>query len=357
MKVLIAGGGTGGHVFPALSIAEAIKAIAPGTDVAFVGRKEGLEMTVFSQRGYRFYPVSTGQIRGKGLAVLWSAFSMIVGIVESVRILVGFKPDLVVGVGGYVSFPVGIASVFFGKKMVLHEQNSVPGSANRFLGRFAVKVFMGFSDAGKFFNKEKTIYSGNPVRYELVKMSLGKKVARQTKYNLLILGGSSGAVRLNYLGLDLVRMIKERNLPFSVYHQTGKKNIEEMEKAYEGFGEIVHYFPFAEDIGKYYEIADFAVARAGAVTIAELSCFGIPAVLIPYPFAADGHQEKNALEYMEVGCGLMMKEDEIDHEKILDFFLDMVRDDEQLKDCSLSAKMYSRPFAADEIARTCMELV
>ncbi len=357
MKVLITGGGTGGHVFPALSIAEAIKAIAPDTDVAFAGRKEGLEMAVFSKRGYPFYPISTGQVRGQGLALLWSALSMVRGIIESIKILIGFKPDLVVGVGGYVSFPVGIASVIFGKKMVLHEQNSIPGSANRFLGRFAVTVFTGFRDAGKFFRSEKAIYSGNPVRYELVKIALGKRVERHSRYNLLILGGSSGAVRLNRLGLDLVRATKERGLPFNVFHQTGNKNYEEMKKAYEGLEDIVEFFPFSEDIGRYYEVADFAVARAGAVTIAELSCFGIPAVLIPYPYAADSHQEKNALEYLQVGCGLIMKEDELDPEKILDYFLEMSRDDERLERCSRMAKKFSRPFAADEIARACIELV
>ncbi|NIS76005.1 MAG: undecaprenyldiphospho-muramoylpentapeptide beta-N-acetylglucosaminyltransferase [Deltaproteobacteria bacterium] len=357
MRVLIAGGGTGGHVFPALSIAEAIKAIAPEAEVAFAGRREGLEMDVFSEKGHRFYPVSAAQVRGKGLAVLWSAIGMLRGVIDSARILMRFKPDIVVGVGGYVSFPVGIATVLLGKKMVLHEQNSVPGSTNRFLGRFAVKVFTGFAEAGAFFKGKKVIYSGNPVRHELVARALRKKAESEGTYNILVLGGSAGAVRLNALALELVGTIKERGLPFKVYHQTGKKNYERMAKEYEQYGDIVHFFSFTEDIGEFYDIADFVVARAGAVTISEIACFGVPAVLIPYPYAADGHQEKNALVYVRNGCGLMMKEDEVSKDKILDFFLDLTRDDGRLRDVSARAKTFSRPFAADEIARTCIDLV
>lgn len=343
-------------MFPALSIAEAILAIAPGVEIAFAGRKEGLEVDVISRKGYRFFPVSAAPIRGKGLSAIGSALSMVKGIIESMMILISFKPALIVGVGGYVSFPVCMASAMLGKKMVLHEQNSVPGSTNRFLGRFAVKVFTGFEEAGRFFRRNKVVYSGNPIRYELVKRALKKNREAPKTYNLLILGGSAGAVRLNALALDLVTAVRDRQLPIKVYHQTGMRNYEGMKRAYQGAGEYVHFFPFTEDIGEYYDIADFIVARAGALTIAEIASFGVPAVLVPYPHAADGHQEKNAVEYERNGCGLMMREDEVSAEKILDYFLTLTRDEGKMQDCVRRAKVFSRPFAADEIARTCIEL-
>lgn len=309
-----------------------------------------------SHEGSTFYSVSTGQIRGRGLDAVWSGLHIIKGIIESLGILGEFKPDLVIGVGGYVSFPVGVASVIMRKKVLLHEQNSVPGSTNRFLGKFAVKIFTGFKDAGRYFLQEKAVYTGNPVRYELVERAFRKRVEKKEIHNLLVLGGSSGARPLNSLALDMVTAIRDRGLPIRVYHQTGKREYEEVRRAYEGFGDMVHPFPFSEAIGEYYELADYVVARAGAVTISEISCFGLPAVLIPYPYAADDHQAVNAREYMKFGCGIVMEERDVDLDSILDFFLALMRDEGKRERCTLKTKKFARPFAADEIARICIDL-
>jgi len=344
-------------VFPALSIAEAIGAVVPGVEIAVAGKRESLESRVFSGSEYPFYPVRSGQVRGKGISICFSLIEMGRGVIESMRLIRKIQPDLVVGVGGYVSLPVGIASALLRIKLVLHEQNSVPGSTNRFLGKFAVRVFTGFKEAGKAFGEQKSVFTGNPLRYDLVKKAIGQKVNEGDLSNILILGGSAGAATLNKFALSLVKVVKEKRLPFHIYHQTGENSFEKMKEKYLGFEDLVEAFPFSERIGEYYEKAHFAVARAGALTVSEIACFSIPSILVPYPFATDSHQEMNAREFAEAGCGICIKEEDLDVENVLNFIGDLSRDRAKYEEFREHGKCFSRPFAADEIARGCVDLL
>ena len=357
MKVLIAGGGTGGHVYPALSIADAIGAIVPGVEISFAGREEGLEDAVVKARGYAFYPVQAGQIRGKGVGVVQSGVKILAGLGNSIGLLQEVTPDIVVGVGGYVSFPVGMASALLKKRLVLHEQNSIPGSANRFLARFAEKVFTGFKRTGEYFSEGKILYTGNPLRYDLVKRGISAKKEGESPYGIFILGGSAGAARLNDFALSLASIIRKENLPFRIFHQTGKAHFTKMKEKYEGMDDLVECFPFSDEIWRYYERARFAVARAGAVTISELSCFGIPSVLVPYPHAADNHQEENAREFEKAGCGIYLREEKLDPREVIGFFQELLEKEDRYEYYRKNSKNFSRPFAADEIARFCVDLV
>ncbi len=357
MKVLIAGGGTGGHVYPALSIAEAICAIVPGVEISFAGREEGLEDAVVKARGYAFYPVQAGQIRGKGVGVVKSGVKILAGLGKSMRLVQSVNPDIIVGVGGYVSFPVGMASALLKKRLVLHEQNTIPGSANRFLARFAEKVFTGFTRTGKYFAEGKSLYTGNPLRYDLVKRGMGAKREGESPHGILILGGSAGAAKLNDFALSLASIIRKENLPFRIYHQTGKAHFTKMKEKYEGTDYQVECFPFSDEIWRYYERARFAVARAGAVTISEISCFGIPTVLVPYPHAADNHQEENAREYEKAGCGIYFREEKLEPREVIGFFQELLEKGDRYEFYVKNSKKFSRPFAADEIARCCVDLV
>ncbi len=344
-------------MFPALSIAEAIVAVVPGVEISIAGKEESLESRIFSSRNYPFYPVRSGQVRGKGIRMCASLVEVAGGVIESMRLLRKIRPDLVIGVGGYVSLPVGIASALMRTKLVLHEQNSVPGSTNRFLSKFAVRVFTGFKEAGKVFGEQKAVFTGNPLRYDLVKRAITQRAMKSDLSNILILGGSAGATALNDLALTLVTVVKEKRLPFRIYHQTGEKNFEKIKEKYNGLEDLVEFFPFSERIGEYYEKADFAIARAGALTVSEIACFSIPAILVPYPYAADSHQEMNAREFADAGCGIYIKEEDLDVEKVLNFIRDLSSDRAKYEEMREQGKRFARPFAADEIARGCVDLL
>lgn len=343
-------------MFPALSIAEAIRQLSPEGNVAFVGRKSGLEASLLPEKGYEYYGVSTGQVRGKGLEVIHSIFQIIRGFFESLKVIRLIEPEIVLGVGGYVSFPVGIAAFLSGKPLYLHEQNAIAGSSNRLLGKMAKRVFTGFEVAGTYFNRAKVVYTGNPLRDGLVKKALAKKEELSKPYSILILGGSGGARSVNSFSVEIVKKVKERGLPFFIYHQTGERDYERMSREYRGLNDSVRYFPFVDEIGDYYEKASFVVSRGGAITLSEISAFCIPAVIIPYPYAADGHQEVNARIFEKSGCGMVMREEELDVDRLLDYFLALAGDVEKYREVMVNARRFAKPFAADEIARACMEI-
>ncbi|RMG58042.1 MAG: undecaprenyldiphospho-muramoylpentapeptide beta-N-acetylglucosaminyltransferase [Deltaproteobacteria bacterium] len=357
MKILIAGGGTGGHVFPALAIAEAIRMVMPESSIAFAGRREGMERDVFTSHGFEYFSVRTGQVKGKGLRALLSGLNILLGVLDSLAAFRKFRPDVVLGVGGYVSVPVCLACVLARIPFFLHEQNTIPGGANRMMGRFADRIFLGFEKAAEYFPEGKTIYVGNPLRYSLVHRAVSQGKRNGESDTILVVGGSQGAVALNDFAIELVRIIKERGLPFRVIHQTGRRDYERVRVNYVGFEDVVTIFPFDDEMEKWYDRAHFSISRAGALTISELMTFGIPGILVPYPYAADDHQEANAREAERMGCYAVVRQEELDPEEVLGFFTSLAEDAETYRQCRVKARKNARPFAADEIAWQCINYV
>lgn len=331
--------------------------VKPDARIAFAGRPEGLERDVFTEHGFPYYPMRTGQVKGRGLKAIKSIFLMGLGVLDGMRAIKDFDPDIVLGVGGYVSVPACFAAVLTKRPFLLHEQNTIPGGANRLMGRFAEKIFLGFEGAAEFFPPDRTIYVGNPLRYALVHKAISSRKNDGDVKTILIIGGSQGARVLNDFAVELVKEIREKSLPFRVIHQTGQRDYERMAEMYAGLEDVVTFFAFDEEMGDWYQKAHFAVSRAGAIALAELLTFGIPAVLVPYPFAADGHQEANAREMEKKGCYMMVRQEDLSVAGVLDFFDRLSDKWEVYRECRVKARKNSRPFAADEIARSCIEFV
>jgi UDP-N-acetylglucosamine--N-acetylmuramyl-(pentapeptide) pyrophosphoryl-undecaprenol N-acetylglucosamine transferase len=353
--MIIAGGGTGGHVFPGIAIAEAFLLLAPGGSVSFVGTERGLEASAVPSRGYEIDFVPSGPIQGKGAGGILGMGRMVKGIAASFSVLRRRRPDLVFGVGGYASVPVSVAAVAAGIPLFLQEQNAVPGRANRMLGRMARRVYAGFQGAAAYFPPGRTVFSGNPVRGEVV-------AARGTVppggpgsgFRVFALGGSQGARAINALVLEMARRVKREARAMTFALQTGAGEFEPVEKAIREEGLPVEPFPFTERIGEAFERCDAVLMRAGALSIAEASLFGKPCILIPYPYAADRHQEMNAREFCAGGAGVWMRQEEATEERILSTLAAWAADAGLRAAAAAAAEAFSRPGAAESIIRSAL---
>ncbi len=321
MKILLAGGGTGGHLFPALALAEAVK--ARGGEVLLVGSGRKVEELALSGRDFSVINLSAQGLVGRPLTAKLKAFkSLLAGLSQARRIIRSFSPQVVFGVGGYASFPVLLAAKLSRLPTVIHEQNSIPGLANRFLGRLVKRVFVSFPFSRRYFPRPKTILSGNPVRPEVL-----RPVKREHRgLGLLVTGGSQGARFLNRLLLEMAPRLLETLPHLYLVHQTGFLDYELVSASYRGQGFKAQVSPFFRDMAWAYAQADLVLCRAGATTIAELAALGKPAILVPFPHATHGHQEMNARLVAEAGGGLFFREKEIEVEEMTKVLLDLLRD-------------------------------
>lgn len=299
MKLVIAGGGTGGHLYPGLALAGEFRRQVPDTRVTFIGARRGLERTVVPALGYDLIVLPVKGVMGSGIltgfvngvALLWSALRAFAALGK-------VKPDLVIGVGGYASVPAVLAAALRGIPCSILEQNVMPGRANRILARFVQRIYQGFASRNELFPTEKTVISGNPIRPEAIPpRDLERPEGRK---NLLILGGSQGARQINELALEFVPRLKGRFPDLAVTHQTGPSHEEAVRRAY-GETDGVTVVPFINDMAQAYAEADLCVSRAGAMAVSELAASGLPSILIPYPQAAGGHQDLNARWFEERG--------------------------------------------------------
>ncbi|WP_457681813.1 undecaprenyldiphospho-muramoylpentapeptide beta-N-acetylglucosaminyltransferase [Thermovibrio sp.] len=312
---MVAGGGTGGHYFPALSVAGELK--KRGHEVYFVGSTGGIEGKLGFPAKKSLY-LKHGQVRGKGLEVLKSLPLHGLSFLESISFLREVKPDGVVVFGGYSCLPVGLGASALRIPLFIQEQNSVPGRSNRLLSRFASLAFLGFPTARSYL-KCSSLFTGNPLREEILTFSKKKEKLRKellkrlglsgSRPTLLILGGSQGALNLNRFVEKAVPVISSLNL--QVVHITGFKKEGRLRELYGKYGIRALLFPFYEKIWELYAVSDLAVSRAGALAISELSAFKIPALLVPYPYAADDHQYLNGKFVEEGGGGFVLREEEL----------------------------------------------
>ncbi|MCL4243615.1 MAG: undecaprenyldiphospho-muramoylpentapeptide beta-N-acetylglucosaminyltransferase [Candidatus Dadabacteria bacterium] len=345
MKVIIAGGGTGGHIFPAVSVAEEILGRDGLNEVLFVGTKTGLENEILSKRGYRIEHITARGMKGSGMVrSVKAVFAAITGISDSMSILKSFKPDIVLGVGGYVSGPMVLAASLRGVPTAICEQNAYPGIANRILGKFVKKVFTTFDAAAAFFPRGKVVMTGNPIRRDIISGKPGDKDPETL--TILVFGGSQGARRLNVSVPEALSMLGRKDL--SVIHQTGAKDAELVKIAYENYGIPARVMPFIDDMAGSYAEADFVIARSGAGTVAEITALGKPSLLIPYPYATNDHQTANARSLERAGAAVVMADSEAEPGNLREALTNVLRKD-KLDMMSRAALELGRPGAASDI--------
>jgi len=353
-RMVVSGGGTGGHLFPGIAVAE--KFIATGGEVMFIGTDRMVEARVLKDRPFRVAAISAAGIKGRGAAARISAiFRLFRGFFQSLRLLRRFRPKVAMGTGGYVTVPVLMAAKILGIATLIHEQNSVPGLANRFLGRFVNRVMISMPGSEAWFEQEKTVSTGNPVRAEII--SAGNSgIGREPV--LLVLGGSQGAHGINLAVKQALALVAEKLPPgFTVVHQTGAADLEDVRRAYEAAGIRAEVSSFIDDMADVYRRAGLIVSRAGATTLAEICAVGRPAVLVPYPFAADDHQDKNADILCAAGAAVKIRERDLDPEELGAVIVDLMNDGEKRNRMAAASAGLARPQAAADILAECMAMM
>lgn len=358
MRLLLTGGGTGGHLFPAIATAEALCRRLPGTKVLFVGTHRKMDATSLAQHGFSARAIHCQGLKGKSLSALVQALILLpVAFVEALWHILCFRPHLVVGVGGYVTGPVVAAARILGRPTVIHEQNSVPGLANRKLGALATRICLSLPGSEVFFPAGKTVLTGNPVRRQILELAEQPSGKTGDKVTILILGGSLGAHRVNELVVDALTA-HGGLLPAGIHviHQTGAADEEWVKSVYEQAGIKATVAAFFTDMAEVYARGDLLISRAGATTLAELAVLGKPAVLIPYPFAADDHQYKNGRYYAESGGALVLVERELTARKLAETLAELVGNPGRLQEMAKTMRAKGRPDATERIVDVCLEV-
>ena len=350
-RLVIAGGGTGGHLFPGVAIAEELRAREPDAQITFVGTARGIEARVLPELGWPLELIDVSGLKTVGaLGALRGLVRVPRALWQARRILRALRPDAVIGVGGYASGPVVLAAKLRGIPTAICEQNSIPGLTNKLLGRVARAVFLSFDTSQRFFRASKIAMTGNPVRRELVQKLLAASEAPGAAragepVHVLVSGGSLGAIAVNELAATaLCTLAKERAL--AIVHQTGEKDLDATKARYAAAGVDAECRAFIKDMATAYQQADLVIGRAGATTVAELAIAGRPAVFIPFPFAADNHQELNAREMADKGAALMFRQADLTADALADALRPLLADPQKRAAMGAVMKSLAKPGAA-----------
>jgi UDP-N-acetylglucosamine--N-acetylmuramyl-(pentapeptide) pyrophosphoryl-undecaprenol N-acetylglucosamine transferase len=340
-------GGTGGHVFPGLAVADVLR--ERGWRVVWMGTRAGMEARLVAARGYELAAIRAAAMRGKGvLAALLLPFNLLVGFWQSARAIFRLRPDVVLGMGGYVAFPGGMMASLLARPLAVHEQNAIAGLTNRILAGIADKTMSAFPQALK-----GAEWTGNPVRVEIAALAEpAERYARRSgPLQLLVVGGSGGAQALNECVPKAIALLEPRP---SVTHQSGEKNYAALRAAYAAAGVQGELAPFIDDMARHYAEADLVICRAGAMTVAELSAGGVASVLVPYPYAVDDHQSANARFLADQGAAILLPQRELTPERLAALLRTLDRP--RLLEMARKARGLGRPDAARIVAERCMEL-
>lgn len=360
IRLIITGGGTGGHLFPGISLGQAILQNHPGSEVLFIGTERKVDKTALAGLNFKTAAIRTHGLKGKSLpAKIMALLHQPAALLDAAKIMRAFKPDLVFGVGGYVTGPVILAARLLSIPTCIHEQNSIPGLTNKLLARIADMVFLSLPGSEKYFPTGKTVLSGNPVRSNIIRAAgLMQPKEHGEPLNLLILGGSQGARRLNSLMLEAAEkcLVKLTPLP-GIIHQTGEHDEALVREKYAALGLKAKVQAFFKDMAEIYAQADLVVSRAGATTLAELTVCRKPVILVPFPYATDNHQEVNGRYIVEAGGGLMFKQAELDGETLGREITRLLEDRQLLAEMAENSGKVARPEATTTIVNVCMEML
>lgn len=353
VTILIAAGGTGGHVYPALEIARCLR--ARGINVEWLGTRKGLEARLVPGEGFKLHALSVGGLRGKGmLRWLLAPVTLIAALGSSLKVLRKVRARLVLGMGGYAAGPGGVAAWLMRVPLFIHEQNAVPGLTNRLLARIASKVMEAFP--GSFDAKVGALHTGNPVRAEI-----GALPDPETRFanragpiRVLVLGGSQGARAINRVLPDALAALPSKQ-SVQVRHQAGSLHLEDTRALYAKAGVDVEPVAFIDDMAAAYAWADLVICRAGAMTVCELAAAGVAAVLVPFPFAVDDHQTRNAKYLSDAGAAVLVRESDLTPALICDLLLEFASARQRLLRMASRARRLSVPDAAERVTGWCLE--
>ncbi len=355
--VLVMAAGTGGHVFPALAIAECLRQC--GADVQWLGTKRGMEHALLATRDFKLHAVSVYGLRGSGLARLLAAPWMLLrAFLQSWRIIRRVKPDCVLGMGGFVCGPAGVAAKILGRPLLIHEQNAVAGLTNKLLAPWADRVLEAFPNTFK--RRAGTVHAGNPIRREILACAVdqGRDASAVSELNILVLGGSQGAVAINRL-IPLLLADWGQGSPPRIYHQTGQASLVATLDAYDARhlarSEELRVQAFIDDMAAAYAWSDLVICRSGASTVSELAAIGRPAILIPYPHHRDQQQLLNARWLADAGGALILQQSELSSQSLQACVLDLVADRQRLQAMATAARGLGKRDAAEAIAQQCLE--
>jgi len=347
--LLVMAGGTGGHIFPGIAVAERLR--AAGWRIVWLGNPDGMEARIIPERGYELATLRFAALRGKGwLRKLLLPLNLLRGFWQALRQLRRIRPDVVLGMGGYVTFPGGMMAALIGRPLVLHEQNSVAGLANRVLAGVADRVLSGFPGVLK-----KAGWVGNPVRADIAAAAppAERFAGRSGPLKLLVVGGSLGAAALNEIVPQALARLPAARRP-TVTHQAGTKQIDALRAAYAAAGVEGELLPFIDDMAARYAEADLVICRAGALTVAELAAVGAASLLVPLPHAVDDHQTGNARFLADRDAAFLLPQRELDADKLAGILTSLERP--RLQEMAEKARALAKPRAAEAVARVCEEL-
>jgi UDP-N-acetylglucosamine--N-acetylmuramyl-(pentapeptide) pyrophosphoryl-undecaprenol N-acetylglucosamine transferase len=357
-KIVIAGGGTGGHLFPGIALAEVLR--ASGCDVVFVGTARGIEARVCPRDGWPLELIDVGGLRGGGLyGTLRGLLRVPRSVCQSRAVLRRHRPSLVVGVGGYASGPVCLAAWLRRVPVVVLEQNSIPGFTNKVVGRLARRVFLTFEASRRFFPANRCVVTGNPIRQMFVTTNIlaSESESRPARpFFVFVFGGSQGARAINRAVVSALPHLRDLRADLFFVHQSGDAMLEEVRAAYEASGMRAEVYAFIDDMASMYRRAHVVVSRAGATTLAELTSCGKASLLIPFPYAVDNHQEHNARALSDAGAALLLLERNLTPESLAAALRALLTDPARISAMETAARTFARPGAAREIAKVCLEI-
>ena len=351
--ILIMAGGTGGHVFPGLAVARGL--MERGVPVAWLGTRRGMESRLVPLAGIPLHHVSVGGLRGKGMWTrLLAPFRLLLALSQSLALMLRLRPRAVIGMGGFVSGPGGVAAWLTRRPLLIHEQNAVAGLTNRLLARIATRVLEAFP--GSIPDEHEAIAVGNPVRAEIsaIEAPRVRLAGRQGPVRLLVFGGSQGALRINELVPAAIALLPPSLRP-EILHQTGERSRDLTAEAYRQAGIEARVTPFIDDMTAAYAWADLAICRSGALTVSELAAAGLAAILIPFPAAVDDHQTRNA-EYLTAGdAACLLPESRLSATALAELLAPLLEDRERLLAMATRARERARPRALDMIIGACLD--
>jgi len=354
INVVIMAGGTGGHIFPALAIARCLR--EQGVSVTWLGTRSGMEARVVSEAGFPIKYVSVSGLRGKGMLGWFIApFKLTYAVLQVIGIYVSLRPSVVVGFGGFVTGPGGLAAWLLRKPLIVHEQNAIPGLTNRLLSHMAKTVLEAFKDS--FPQTTRAIHSGNPVRDDIA--ALADPSSRINKHQgalrILVIGGSLGAQALNEIIPAAVAELNATERPI-VWHQAGANKCEQTRRLYASLQVEAKVAPFIKDMAAAYEWADMVICRAGALTLAELCAAGLGSILVPFPYAVDNHQTHNAQHLVKAGAAILIPQSELTAERLSAVLKELiVKGREHIIKMAQAARELSMPNASKQVADLCLE--
>ncbi len=356
-RVVIAGGGTGGHLYPGIALARALMRHDMDIEISFVGTQKGIEAKVLPREGFNLKTILSAGLIGKKKISRWvSWFKLPIGTAQSMCFLIRKRPGLVVGVGGYVSGPLVLSAWILRIPILIHEQNSIPGMTNKWLGKIADKIAVSFKESSASFPKNKVEVTGNMIREEFCQPKEASSKP-DGPFRILVLGGSQGAHSINMAMLEALQSISDKKGELHITHQTGEADFELVSKQYKASGFSSDIRPFIDDMGDQYRQASLVICRAGATTLAEVTACGKMSILVPFPHAAHNHQEKNARVLEAANAGELVLDEELSGPRIANSIIQAMEDPERLETMEENSYKLGNRDATEKVRLLCMELL